>query len=167
MDELPTTNNPQDMTSATLDKCIRRQKDLKQHIKTETRQLMRKIIQARNRHLLRTYKTNPKAINKATFTKNGNPTISAIRHHTTGQLHTTPADILQAFHDYHKDLLSPKRGKTGRYTAEVNRNYPWNAHKAPKDGMTDITSACNTQQQQSLLQEEDMEQKHQTPLYRA
>ena len=145
--QIPTAANPQDAANATLEKCISTKKNLKHHIKTETRQLMRKIIQARSKHLLRTYKTNPKTLNRATFTGNNRTTITAVRHHTTGHLHTAPADILQAFHDYHSELLSPKKGKTGKYTADVQRNYPWNMHKAPKDGMTDLTRACNTLQQ--------------------
>ena len=61
-------HNPQKATAEAATLCSKKKSALKGKIKTETRQLMHKIMKTRNTQLLRTYKTNPKEINKKTFT---------------------------------------------------------------------------------------------------
>ena len=97
-DQLPNVTNPQDMAKATLQEYSNRKKELKHRIKTETRHLMRKILRARNKHLLHTYKTKPKTLNRTTFANRSQAVITAVRHHATGQIHNTPQDILTAFY---------------------------------------------------------------------
>ena len=141
-------HNTQDATKATLKNCIINKTNLKDKIKTETKQLMKKIIHSRNKHLLHTYKTNPKQINRATFRGRSSSQLTKIRHPHTGAICTTPRDMMEALQAYHTDLLTPKWGKTGNYTAEIPRHYPWITHAQLSDGFTGIQTCCDQKEQE-------------------